>query len=356
MKLPRLPLRPAWLLGLLALAASLTGGWAFHSRAGGNPGPRPTPAPPDDSAGRGVVCFGHVDVEPGISSLYPLQTGRVDEVKVREDEEVPAGAVLLSLDRRPAEALVRQARADLDAARAQHEQAQAAVAQQRIKEAEQQAAIDTARQRLKAAGTMLARKEELVGIQVNEKEVQAGREGLGALKAALRGEEQKLEELRLNDPRLAVRRAAADVTAKEARLDQALLALAECDLKAPAAGKVLRLFAHTGDVLGAQPKEPAALFCPRGPRIVRAEVEQEFAGRVAVGQDAVVQDDSSAPGTWTGKVTRLSDWYTHRRSILQEPLQLNDVRTLECLIALDPGQPPLRIGQRVRVTIGPREK
>jgi hypothetical protein len=50
-------------------------------------------------------------------------------------------------------------------------------------------------------------------------------------------------------------------------------------------------------------------------------------------------------------VIRVSDWYTHRRSILQEPFQLNDVRTLEWLIALDPGQQPLRIGQRVRVTI-----
>ena len=34
-----------------------------------------------------------------------------------------------------------------------------------------------------------------------------------------------------------------------------------------------------------------------------------------------------------------------------EPLQFNDVRTLECIVTLDPGQPPLRIGQRVRVTL-----
>jgi hypothetical protein len=33
-------------------------------------------------------------------------------------------------------------------------------------------------------------------------------------------------------------------------------------------------------------------------------------------------------------------------------LQVNDVRTLECLIALDPDQAPLRIGQRVRVLLG----
>ena len=37
--------------------------------------------------------------------------------------------------------------------------------------------------------------------------------------------------------------------------------------------------------------------------------------------------------------------------MLLEPGQLNDVRTLECIIALEPDQPPLRIGQRVRVVI-----
>ena len=104
-----------------------------------------------------------------------------------------------------------------------------------------------------------------------------------------------------------------------------------------------------------QDKITGVLFCPDGPRLVRAEVEQEYASQVQVGQSATVQDDSGAAGTWHGRVARLSDWYTRRRSTLDEPLQLNDVRTLECLIALDPGQPPLRIGQRIRVTIGPAE-
>ena len=36
---------------------------------------------------------------------------------------------------------------------------------------------------------------------------------------------------------------------------------------------------------------------------------------------------------------------------VQDPLQLNDVRTLECIIAVETGQPPLRIGQRVRVVL-----
>jgi hypothetical protein len=33
-------------------------------------------------------------------------------------------------------------------------------------------------------------------------------------------------------------------------------------------------------------------------------------------------------------------------------LQINDVRTLECLIVLDGDERTLRIGQRVRLTLG----
>jgi len=93
-------------------------------------------------------------------------------------------------------------------------------------------------------------------------------------------------------------------------------------------------------------------FCPDSPRIIRAEVEQEFADGVAENQVAKIHDASSGDLRWTGKVIRIGGWYTHRRSIIQEPLQFNDVRTLECIIAVDPKGPPLRIGQRVRVMLG----
>ena len=80
-------------------------------------------------------------------------------------------------------------------------------------------------------------------------------------------------------------------------------------------------------------------------------MDQEVAFRVSVGQAVTIHDESSDPRVWQGRVTALSDWFPQRRSILQEPTQVNDVRTLECLITLDPDHPPLRIGQRVRVLI-----
>jgi multidrug resistance efflux pump len=344
-----------WVLGLVLGAASIAGtGFALAVRHGVPPSDiAPTKTSPSDVSAGGVTCFGHADVEGGVSSLYPLQPGRVAEICVHENDEVVAGTALLKLDTRLAEHLVQQAQADLDAAQAQLLRVEKGIDQQKVREAEQLAAIDAMRHRLNAARSVLGRKQELMSVATSEKEIAAASEQCAELEAAVRGEEAKLQELRLNDPALDIRRARADVAAKQSRLDQALLSLDECQLKAPVDGKVLRIMVSRGDVLGPQPVRPAILFCPKGPRIVRAEVQQEFAGGLVVGQAVVIHDDSRSGPTWRGTVRRLSDWYSHRRSIWQEPLQLNDVRTLECIIDLEPGQPPMRIGQRVLVQMMP---
>ena len=136
-------------------------------------------------------------------------------------------------------------------------------------------------------------------------------------------------------------------------LDKAKLAVEESVVTAPSDGKVLRLDLRKGDLLAAQPKSPPLIFCPAGPRIIRAEVEQEWAGRVQEGQVANIEDETSNGDgpKWSGKVVRISDWMAHRRSILPDPSQFHDIRTLECIISLDSNQPPLRIGQRMRVSL-----
>jgi multidrug resistance efflux pump len=342
-------------VGLAVLAASMAGAsWVLHSPGLDSAAPNGSQSP---SAGahfeQSVVCFGHVDVEPGVTSLYPVQTGRVIEVLVREGAQVKPGAVLLRVDDRLARLRVQEAEADVKAAEAQLAQIRKLPEQHEAKVAQQKAVIEATQRRLSAARHVLARKRELQKIQqLSAEEVGAAGDQVTEVEAAERGEQAKLRELDSLEPAVTVARAEADLAAKQARLEQARYALDECALRAPAAGTVLRVLVGVGELLGPQPKQPVMLFCPDQPRLIRAEVEQEFAGRVALGQGATIQDDSGASGAWRGKVVRISDWYTQRRSILQEPLQFNDVRTLECIIELEPGQPPLRIGQRVRVTLG----
>jgi multidrug resistance efflux pump len=336
-------------LGLALLVVSMSGatGGLKHSERGP---PSETAAPPP---GQSLVCFGYVDLEQGIASLYPLLPGRVTQVEVRETEAVKAGTVLLRLDDHLARLRVKEEEGNLEAARLLFSEAQELPAQQQSRLAQQRAVIEAAQHRATGACHLLARQKELEKIQQLNPEVVATAEAaVRELEAVERAEQAKLRELELTDLSVVLKRAQVEVDVRQAQLEQAGRGVEDCLLRAPVDGTVLRILVGPGDMLAPQPKQPAVLFCAKGQRIIRAEVEQEFARGVAVGQAASVQDDTSADGaTWNGQVLRVSDWYTHRRSILEEPLQLNDVRTLECLIALDPGQPPLRIGQRVRVTI-----
>ena len=128
-------------------------------------------------------------------------------------------------------------------------------------------------------------------------------------------------------------------------------ALKECVLLAPEDGTVLRVLTHPGEILGPTPAAPALQFCPKGPKIIRAEVLQEWAYRVDNGQEVTIEDDTFAGATWQGRVKRVSQWFAEKRHKIFEPFMVNDVRTLECLIEVTSEGRPLRIGQRVRVKI-----
>jgi multidrug resistance efflux pump len=226
--------------------------------------------------------------------------------------------------------------------------------------AQQKAAIAVARARVAGAKRILAAKKaqqkmDAIGRSRNDpilvEEIGSSMERVKEFEETETAERQKLRVLEAQDPGADVALAQAEAATMQARLRQAEQALEEHVLRAPVAGKVLRLFVSVGELVGAQPKQPVVQFSPDRPRIIRAEIEQVFSTRVAVGQPAVVEDDGRSGNAWRGHVMRLADWYTQRRMVAEEQLQLKDVRTLECLIMLEPGQPPLRIGQRVRVTI-----
>ncbi len=345
--------RSWWLLAGLALAV-IAAPVAIHF------GPEVWSSAPADGVSEGraigrarVVCLGHVDLEEGVTALNPVQPGRVVEVAVREGQKVKAGTVLLRQDDQQARLLIRQAEGELKAARARLAQARKLPQQHHAELAAQQAALEAARYRLAAARESAQRTRKLL------KDGMAGSEEAGTaenvvreLEAILKAEHDKCERLQVDNPNEMVTLAEAEVDARQARLDEARHALSERALYAPADGEVLRLLAAVGDVLGPQTAQAAVLFCPDRPRVVRAEVPQEFADRVRAGQVVVIQDDARLVEVGRGQVARVSDWYTQRRSIIQEPSVRNDVRTLECIIRIDPGNPPLRLGQRVRVVMG----
>jgi len=341
---------PFWLIVLVTVGIALM--------AGNLLGRRPAPAladPPADSSPttEAVVCFGSVDLEHGVTSLLPLQPGRVAEVLVRENQAVPAGTELLRLDDRVARSRLLEAEAALKLSRLQLDQARKGPDQKRDRVAQQQSLVDAAGTRLAAARQVLAQRQKSGQPPViHAADVAASEVHVRELEALQRSETQRLAELKARDVDAEIRRAEYDLAVAEARQEQARLALEECAVKAPRPGTVLRILVGPGDVLGAERGQPALLFAADGPQVIRATVEQEFASRVREGKDALVQDEADPAVSYRGHVARVASWYSQRRPVLHDPSQLSDVRTLECVIILEPGQTRLRLGQAVRVTIG----
>jgi multidrug resistance efflux pump len=307
----------------------------------------------DRSPVRTVVCFGHVDLETGVREMHPTMPGRVAEVLVREGEIVPAGVTLLRMEDTLARRRVDEARAALDAAQAELAEGRILPEQHRLLQEQARAAAKAAEAQRNMAEEALTRKQELErkNLLTNRSELLISQEQLTAAKEALLIKEAEKRSLSLRDPQTAVRLLEIKVARAEALLAQAKAALGDYVLIAPKAGTVLRVTVGPGDTLAGPPRQAAIQFCPEGPRVIRAEVEQAFAALIAEGQTVRIEDDTHAAGQWTGRVQRVSDWFTQKRATLQEPLQFNDVRTLECVIALDPDQQRLRLNQRVRVTI-----
>ncbi len=316
----------------------------------------PLPASPEHAApaAGGVVCFGTVDLEHGVTSLYPLQPGRVAEVLVRENQVVSKGDELLRLEDAAPRSRLAEAEAALELSRLQLQQARKLPEQHRGRIARQQSVVQVARSRLAAARDLLARRQKLA-LQPNAiaaVDVSASEMQVRELEELERVETQRLAELQAEDAEGDARRAECTVAMAEARRDQARLALDECCLKAPRPGTILRILVGPGDVLGGDRGQPAVLFAADGPQVIRATVEQEFAPRIKEGERALVHDDAESSLSWRGRVERVAGWYSQRRAVLHDPSQMSDVRTLECLIILEPEQPRLRLGQGVRVSLG----
>jgi multidrug resistance efflux pump len=346
--------RRRWLLLALPLVAGLAvGAHLLNVTLRGDPNAAVATAAAAPEF-RPVIAFGHVTVEGGIVQMTPsVPGGRVTEVRVKEGDAVPAGTVLLRLDDAQARAKVTEAKAAVETARAELDRGRSLPEQHKIKLEQAQAAVDAAEAQRNAAQQALDQKERLVRInQLNAEALSIAREELRAAQEGLRIKQADLRQMRLVDPKTELRVLENQVKRAEAVLAQAEAALKEYSLVAPVAGTVLQLVVGVGDTVGAPSAVPAVQFCPDGPRVVKADVEQAFAALVAEGQRVTIEDDTHAAGRWTGRVKRVADWYTQQRPVLQpDPSQYTDVRTMPCVIELDPGQKRLRINQRVRVTI-----
>lgn len=298
-----------------------------------------------------VVCLGYVDVEGGAAALRPERPGRVVKVNVQEGDEVAVGAALFALDDGEARAELAQAEAGMRAAQAREALAQQEARQQPSRLRQLRSTLEATGSRLAGARVTLRRQEDLYNRGLgNRGDVDLARENVREFEASVAAARARVSEAEALDPKLAVQVATAEVETARARVDRAKYVQSTCILRAPSKGSILTLAVRPGEVVGQPGGVVPVLFCPDRPFVVRAEVEQELVSLVEVGQEVRVRDEIGGLGPWKARLVRVGRTYA-RRQHRTDPTQFVDVPTVECLIRLDPGHPPLRIGQKLRVSI-----
>lgn len=348
-----------WCLGLALLLSTVGGAvWVVHTRAGEDQPILPDGTRPPVHSNiihkdiDGAVCQGSVDVDGKVIDLYPVALGRIDEIPVTEGQLVKEGDILLRVDDRQAKNAVRLADASVLDAKASLDEARQGPDQKKIAEAIQNKVIKGRGDERAVAQSNLEHAQEMRQANaISAKDVDVAQHKLEAAVSAHQVEVERLLQIQLKNPEIDIAKAEANLKAKEVALEQAKVALDQCVLKAPVDGKVLRIFVAKGETLGPQPKAHAIQLCPSTKRIIRVAVEQEYVPRVAVGMKVLIEDDVSSPGTWHGVVRKMDDYFLTKRH--PEMLSFNDVRTIEAIVDLDPGQPHLEIGRKVRVKMTP---
>jgi multidrug resistance efflux pump len=352
-------LRIPWtvLAGVLLLVITAVGANQALNTAPSAP-PSATPNGPqgvseEERARIRTVAFGYGDTWEGVVNLYPVQPGRVVKVLVKEGDPVEAGAVLFEMDDRLARKNYEGAEIDLKAS-----ELKVGVARDEARKHKKTLeALDKALQakdlELNSARSLRDKLERLQNKELgpNKDDVAQARDKVKSLELELQSKRDEVAAAREIDPNRLIELAGQEVAGKQVQLAKAKLALDECQVRAPKKGHVLRFFIRPGEMLGSTPRTPAAQFIADDERIVRAEITQDYASRVHEGQLATIQDDARKGQTWSARVDRIGDWYTHRRSMSLEPMQLNDVRTLEVILKFTTPNPSVRIWQRVLVIL-----
>lgn len=387
--------RPLMFVGAgLLVVGSLLGARLFsHGAGGGTDSTTKSPVTlPNVKDGPGMIVIGYADSDPPpVDYKLPptLATGQIEQVFVKPGDEVKVrkirlfggtlkiGDPLYKFDSTLQEADLRIAENAITTAQGKLAEAKGAIgthsterelallavknAEFKVKQSLRtwQIAEKNTREGLSTVATSaqdlelrLRNDPKLFELEsawaIAEKEWDLKKEQLKGLESA---KKDKLEPL--------VAQAESEVQRYEAQAQKARLVVDLCMVRAKTDGIVERVYARPGEGMGLSTREPAVILVPAGPRVVRAEVEAEFAHRI--GQDklrreVIISDHTDAKLTYKGVVKYIPNVFLPRRNS-DAGFVPNETRVLEVVVEVaDPnpaGKPPLRVGQKVRVNFGP---
>lgn len=279
-------------------------------RSTAEPAEQPPKAVGDLAGKPRVAGAGIVEPASEVIDIGAALSGLITDVRVRPGDRVAKGEVLFTVDAR--------------AARAQLDQAQAAIREARAAIAEADAAQRTARQQLdlyrNLADPAAVSRSEVIRAEGEEA---AATSRLGLARARLSSAEAAAAAARTEIDRLTVR--------------------------APIAGEILAVNIRAGEFVATQGGGNAQPFIQMGetnPLHVRIDIDENEIGRVALGQPAVISPRGAAELHVNARFVRAEPQVVPKRSLTNSAAERVDVRVLQLIYALPPSE-AFRVGQQI---------
>jgi multidrug efflux pump subunit AcrA (membrane-fusion protein) len=267
-----------------------------------------TPANPAATSQIIAAARGVVDVDGGLIKISAPRDGVILAVNAGEGAKVKAGDILVQLDNR--QELLTEHIAQAELAQAQN--------QYRL---------------LELKGKVLARKidhlrKAAVGKTVPEP----------ALEEALDAQASLALELELGS-------SAANIA--QMQLDMAKANREMKSVRATIDGTVIRQNAKVGETASSQAPSELVTIMPNKPKIIRAEIPEEFLGMLAADMHVDIVPENHLSKAFSGTIRQISPILAPPRST-EASDEKSDIRTASAIISVD-GNVPLTVGQRVIV-------
>jgi multidrug resistance efflux pump len=361
-------------LGLVLAIGSMVGARALTHGGSGDASAKPPDTGPRSASGLYVIGYVDTDPSPVQYGLPPvLQSGTIAKVHVKDGDEVKVGQLLYDFDATIQKRDVERAVAAVEYAKAKVDEAKELAKQHGGLIEVAEAGVEAAKEKenlwaehYRLVNTNL---EDYYRTEMFKPETWPGRKKSDPnlykanVEYATAVSERKLKEADLRrmkamNPQVKVKEAEAAVKQAEAEQAKAQSAVDLCAVKAKTAGTIEQITIGPGTTLGVGTRTPALWLIPAGPRVVRAEVESEFAHRVGPnieGKAVTISDHTNPKLTYGGIVRRPGTTFLAKRGNPDGFLG-GDTRVIEVVVEVPDhapvGKPPLRVGQRVRVNLG----
>lgn len=146
--------------------------------------------------------------------------------------------------------------------------------------------------------------------------------------------------------------AKAQLTSAETSLKRIVLLIDRLTVRAPRGGTIIQVNIRAGEYAATSPKAPAMILGDTGKLQVRADIDEQNATRIRVGQKAYGYLKGDPNVTFPLDFIRVEPYVIPKVSLTGSSTERVDTRVLQVIYSLvRPAEPPLYVGQQVDVFI-----